>query len=390
MIASKIFNADGSNKRFLSDFIIQSEQFTRVYVYEFDNTLNPDGTEDQLQNGSVLQADWSFPDNVWKRGKDTPDSGDDLVTIDKWDLVTNSILMYDAPLAPSKIWIEVATTPEEFGTTLTQPSVERAEQAAADALAQATQAAADAAIAAAEAASAAADAAAGGTDAVAAAASAAAALVSQTAAAAAQAAAEVAQAAAEAAQVAAAASAAAAAISAGNSNTSALASAASAGAAAASESASAASAAAASASQSAAAASASAASASEIAAAASAAAAALSEANISTAISDQIGVTVQGYDANTVVEDRSLIAEDNLIDFTKKNFELTATAANITATGLTGTFPREGTIIVHSAENVTGWGVEFKFKTVPTDLTGDETFGYFIEDATNIWIGRVQ
>lgn len=97
-----------------------------------------------------------------------------------------------------------------------------------------------------------------------------------------------------------------------------------------------------------------------------------------------IGVSVQAY------EDNSIIAEDNLLDFIKKNFELTATAANITATGLTGTFPREGTILVHSAENVTGWGAEFKFKNVPTDLLGDETFAYFIEDALNIWIGRVQ
>ena len=130
MISKKVFNADGTNKRFLSDFIIQSEQFVRVYAYIYDNTLNPDGTEDKLQSGSTDQADWSFPDNIWKRGADVPDSGDDLVTIDKWDLVTNSILMYDTPLAPTKMWLEVATTPEEFGDTLTQPSVQRAEDAA--------------------------------------------------------------------------------------------------------------------------------------------------------------------------------------------------------------------------------------------------------------------
>ena len=130
MISKKVFNADGANKRFLSDFIIQSEQFVRVYAYIYDNTLNPDGTGDILQNGSIDQADWVFPTNLWKRGADVPDSGDDLITIDKWDLVTNSILMYDAPLAPAKMWIEVATTPEEFGDTLTQPSVQRAEDAA--------------------------------------------------------------------------------------------------------------------------------------------------------------------------------------------------------------------------------------------------------------------
>lgn len=112
--------------------------------------------------------------------------------------------------------------------------------------------------------------------------------------------------------------------------------------------------------------------------------------NIQTAISDAIGVTIQGYNANTVIEDRTITAEDNAIDFggIKKNYELTATAANITALNITAL--KEGTILVHSAENITGWGTEFKFKNVPTDLLGDEVFSYFIEDATNIWIGRVQ
>lgn len=85
----------------------------------------------------------------------------------------------------------------------------------------------------------------------------------------------------------------------------------------------------------------------------------------------------------------SISAEDNAIDFsTNNNFELTATAANITATGMVA--GQSGNIIIHTAENVTGWGVEFKFKNVPLDLTGDEIFGYFIDDSLNIWIGRVQ
>lgn len=96
-----------------------------------------------------------------------------------------------------------------------------------------------------------------------------------------------------------------------------------------------------------------------------------------------IGVNVQAY------EDYAVVAEDNAIDFTEKNFELTATAANITAVNVP-TDVKEGTILVHSAENITGWGAEFKFKTVPTDLTGDEAFSYFVENATTIWIGRVQ
>lgn len=93
----------------------------------------------------------------------------------------------------------------------------------------------------------------------------------------------------------------------------------------------------------------------------------------------------------TVPQRASIGAEDNAIDFSlKQNFELTATAVNITALNLTGIIGQSGTIIVHTAENVTGWGIEFKFKTIPTGLSGTEVFGYFIEDATNIWIGRVQ
>ena len=151
MISKKVFNADGSNTRFLSDFIIQSEQFCRVFVYIYDNTLNPDGTQDQLQDGTTDHANWSYPDNLWKRGADTPSSDQDILTIDKWDLVTNSILTYDAPLAPTKVWIEVATTPEEFGGTVTQPSVERAQQAAASAEFEANASAASAAASAASA-----------------------------------------------------------------------------------------------------------------------------------------------------------------------------------------------------------------------------------------------
>lgn len=114
-----------------------------------------------------------------------------------------------------------------------------------------------------------------------------------------------------------------------------------------------------------------------------------------------IGGTVQGYDVNTVKTDvaqlfsvpqrASIGAEDNAIDFsTDQNFELTATAANITALGLAGIVGQTGILVVHSAENITGWGTEFNFKTVPTDLLDSEVFGYFIENAATIWIGRVQ
>lgn len=115
MISKKIFAADGSNIRFLSDFIIRSEQFTRVYNYMYDE----DGIAGDIDPNSGLSI----------RTTDVPDSAD-LVTIDKWDLVDNSISFYTAPYGGSRVYIEVATTAEEFGDTLVQPSVERAEEAA--------------------------------------------------------------------------------------------------------------------------------------------------------------------------------------------------------------------------------------------------------------------
>lgn len=130
MISKKIFLADGANARFLSEFIIASEQFTRVYVYIYDNSLNPNGTEDKLVDGSTDHNDWSFPDNLWKRGANAPDSGNDLMTIDKWSLVTNSILFFAPPPGDATVWIEVATTSDEFGDTLIQPQVAQAEAAA--------------------------------------------------------------------------------------------------------------------------------------------------------------------------------------------------------------------------------------------------------------------
>ena len=116
MIAEKRFDGDGINTRFLSDFIIQSEQFCRVYNYIYDI-------------GGV-EGDIDPTTGLYIRVIDYP-SSEDLVTIDKWDLVDNSISFYVPP--QGKVYIEVATTPEEFGTTLTQPSVEKAKQAAEEA-----------------------------------------------------------------------------------------------------------------------------------------------------------------------------------------------------------------------------------------------------------------
>lgn len=119
MISKKVFNADGDNKRFLSDFIIRSEQFTRVYNYIFD------------ANG--VEGDIDLSSGLFIRTLDAPTS-EDLVTINYWDLVDNSIAFYVSPYAGSHVYIEVATTAEEFGDTLLQPTVARAELAAEEAL----------------------------------------------------------------------------------------------------------------------------------------------------------------------------------------------------------------------------------------------------------------
>lgn len=142
MISNRVFQAIAGNRRFISSFIIPSENHIRVYVYIYDDTLNPDGSEDKLQNGSTDHTDYVWPTNIWKRGTNAPHTGNDLLTVEKWDLVTNSILMYVAPLPPATIYLEVATTPEEFGNTLILPSVTSAQEAA-DA---AWQSAADAAV----------------------------------------------------------------------------------------------------------------------------------------------------------------------------------------------------------------------------------------------------
>ena len=141
MISKKIYRADGSTSRFLSDFIIRSSAYARPYVYIFDDTLNQDGSEDVLQDGSTLQDNWSYPSNLWKRGADLPKSND-LTTEDMWQIVDNSLLYYTTPLSGTTVWLEVASTTAEFGETLTQPSIERAEAAADESELSAAEAAA--------------------------------------------------------------------------------------------------------------------------------------------------------------------------------------------------------------------------------------------------------
>ena len=126
MISKKVYTCNNSTKRFLSDFIIRSDQFARPYVFIYDNTLATDGTEDVLQSPSLPLE---YPTNLYKRGNDTAKS-EDLVTSDKWQVVDNSILFYSAPPSGSTVWVEVATTSEEFGTTLIAQAVSTALTAA--------------------------------------------------------------------------------------------------------------------------------------------------------------------------------------------------------------------------------------------------------------------
>ncbi|MCK4521913.1 MAG: hypothetical protein KAU20_05025 [Nanoarchaeota archaeon] len=116
MVSKKKYDSvDGSTSRFLSDFIIQSEQFARVYNYFY----NAAGVEGDIDVGTGLPT----------RVEDFPNASEDLITLDKWDLVDNSILFYTNPPATSSVWIEIATTPEEFGDTLAAPIVVQAEAA---------------------------------------------------------------------------------------------------------------------------------------------------------------------------------------------------------------------------------------------------------------------
>ena len=140
MISKKSFNADGATTRFLSDFIIRNEQYARPYVFIYDNTLPADGTGDVLEDGTTDQSNWNYPDNLWKRGRQTPDSND-LVPVDKWQVVDNSILFYDAPKLGSTVYLEVATTSTEFGDTLVAPSLSAALEAETNAANSASQAA---------------------------------------------------------------------------------------------------------------------------------------------------------------------------------------------------------------------------------------------------------
>ena len=92
----------------------------------------------------------------------------------------------------------------------------------------------------------------------------------------------------------------------------------------------------------------------------------------------------------TAPQRTNTVASTNAIDFRlANNFTINATAANITVTSLLGCIGQSGVIVIENAQNVTGWGAEFNFKTVPTSMNGMEVFSYFVQTETVIRIGRV-
>ena len=100
MVSSKTYTpdiVDGTVTKFLSDVIIKSEQYCRVYV------------ADTLTNGAPAI--------------------EDLAPVGDWVLVDNYIHFYTAPVNKYVV-IEVATSTEELGDILAGAAVERAEAAA--------------------------------------------------------------------------------------------------------------------------------------------------------------------------------------------------------------------------------------------------------------------
>jgi len=120
-----------------------------------------------------------------------------------------------------------------------------------------------------------------------------------------------------------------------------------------------------------------------------------------------LGVTVQEYDADTTKNDIAntftaaqrgtitALADDTVaLDFrTTNSYSVTLTAdADITlgTDGTLGCAGQGGMLTVTTAEHITGWGTEFKWKNEPTDLADVERFSYFIEAEDTIAIGVVR
>ena len=108
---------------------------------------------------------------------------------------------------------------------------------------------------------------------------------------------------------------------------------------------------------------------------------------LTTALNAKANLSSNTY---TAPQRTNTVASTNAIDFRlANNFTINATAANITVTSLTGCIGQSGVIVIENAQNVTGWGAEFNFKTVPTSMNGMEVFSYFVQTETVIRIGRV-
>jgi len=117
MISSKHYVATKDDVRYISDFIIASDQHARVYCYLVDPTLN----EPVLEDGTTLPSRWSYPDNLWIRPLPLAVPNEDLVGLNHYDIIDNGISFYIPVRVSVNIHLEVATTPEEFGLTMMLP-----------------------------------------------------------------------------------------------------------------------------------------------------------------------------------------------------------------------------------------------------------------------------
>lgn len=114
-----------------------------------------------------------------------------------------------------------------------------------------------------------------------------------------------------------------------------------------------------------------------------------------------IGVTVQGYDVDTVKRDlantfsaaqrTSYSTEDNAIDFaTNNDFKITLGSALVVTVGnVVGCSGQSGVIIISDVQNVSGWSGFTWLGTTPTLTTGVGVFGYKI-DGTTVYIVKVE
>lgn len=114
-----------------------------------------------------------------------------------------------------------------------------------------------------------------------------------------------------------------------------------------------------------------------------------------------IGVTVQGYDIDTVKRDlantfsaaqrTSYSTEDNSIDFaTNNDFKITLGSSLVVTVGnVVGCSGQSGIIIISDIENISGWSGFTWLGSTPTMTTGVGVFGYKI-DGTTVYIVKVE